>query len=251
MLIRRLSEALRRQDWFVVLIEILIVAVGIVAGLQANEWAQECTERNLEQAALERLFQEANVNHQMLAYSVQREGRLNQLRRNAVQFADSDEPVPAEDLPLRIGINTLAMFPPIIPVSATFDELKSSGQYQLIRSAALRTQIAGFHSGMAELNRQLDSFTDSNDRFFEIYQQHVIWNYNPDSTTTDILLSTYDWDTLRADERFIFQIIGLLRNQLVIQEYLVDMRNQARSMCESLRELVDADGQNESCEQID
>lgn len=46
MIRRRLSDTLRRQDWFTVLIELLVVAIGIVLGLQASAWADR-------QAALE------------------------------------------------------------------------------------------------------------------------------------------------------------------------------------------------------
>lgn len=83
---------------------------------------------------------------------VQRTLQMNKLRRDAVQFADSNTAVPQDELPLKIGINTHAMFPAILPVSATYDELKSSGQMQLIRSPALREQIAVFHTDLAFQN---------------------------------------------------------------------------------------------------
>lgn len=238
MILNRLSKAIRKQDWFTVFLEFVIVAVGILAGLQANEWAQERQDRKQELASLERLFLESKNAHQVLNDYVQGTQRLNQLRRNAVQFVDSNSPVPENPLPLKIGINTLGRFPAVNPVTIAYDELKSSGQMQLIRSAALRDQIAQFHSGLDELNGLLRSFADNNDRFFIVYQRHVIWNYNPDSSTSDILLSTFDWDSLRADEEFIFIVIGLLRNQLVAEEGLLFLREQALSLCKTLGERV-------------
>jgi hypothetical protein len=41
MILNRLSKSIRKQDWFAVLIEFIVVVAGIFAGLQANEWAQE------------------------------------------------------------------------------------------------------------------------------------------------------------------------------------------------------------------
>jgi hypothetical protein len=52
------------------------------------------------------------------------------------------------------------------------------------------------------------------------------------------LLSTYDWETLRADEEFIFRIIGLLRNQLVAEESLVELRKKAKALCETLGDAI-------------
>lgn len=238
MILHRLSKSIRKQDWFAVLIEFVVVVAGIFAGLQANDWAQERQDRRQERAALERLFLEADDAHQLLNGYVQRTLRLNQVRRNAVQFADSDAPVPEDELPLKIGINTLAMFPPVIPIAVAYDELKSSGQLQLITSASLRGQIAEFHANLAFQNRLLQGFADGTDRFQEVYKEHVIWEYNPESTTSDILLSTYNWSSLRSDESFVFEIIGLLRNQLVAEQGLIELRDQAASLCEILGDVV-------------
>lgn len=38
MILRRLSEAFRKQDWFTVMIETLIVVFGVFIGLQVNNW---------------------------------------------------------------------------------------------------------------------------------------------------------------------------------------------------------------------
>lgn len=239
MILLRLSKAFRRQDWLAVIIEFVVVVLGIFAGLQANEWAQERQDRESERAALERLFLEAESAQKMLSENLQRTQRMNQMRRNAVQFADSNAPVPDDDLQLRIGINTLAMFPAIIPVSVAYDELTSSGQMQLIRSPALREQIAVFHTSLDYDNQLRQGFSDGSVRFFDSYKRHVTWNYNPDATTSDILLSTYSWDSLRADKSFILEIIGQLRNQLVAEQGLMDLRDQALALCETLGDIVD------------
>ena len=238
MILRQLSKSIRKQDWFAVLIEFFVVVAGIFAGLQANDWAQERQDRKQERAALERLFLEVEDAHQLLNEYVQRTIRLNQVRRNAVQFADSNAPVPEDELPLKIGINTLGMFPPVIPVAVVYEELKSSGQMQLISSATLRRQLADFHANLAFQNRLLQGFSDGTNRFQEAYKEHVTWDYNPEATTSDILLSTYNWGSLRSDESFIFEIIGLLRNQLVAQQGLLELRDQAMSLCEILGETV-------------
>ena len=39
MILRRLTTALRKQDWFTVVIETLIVVLGVFLGLQVNNWS--------------------------------------------------------------------------------------------------------------------------------------------------------------------------------------------------------------------
>jgi hypothetical protein len=184
------------------------------------------------------LFLEAESAHQLLNAYVQQALRLNRMRRNAVQFADSHEPVPEDELPLKIGINTLAIFPAVMPVAVAYDELKSSGQMQLIRSAPLRAQIAEFHADLAVHDQLQQGFRNGANRFHEVYREHVIWDYNPEATTSDILLSTYNWESLRSDETFMFEIIGLLRNQLVAEQGLIALRDQANSLCETLGDKI-------------
>lgn len=41
MIIRSLSDSIRRQDWFTVLVEIVIVVVGVFLGIQVSEWSDE------------------------------------------------------------------------------------------------------------------------------------------------------------------------------------------------------------------
>ena len=38
MILRRLTNAFRKQDWFTVFIETLIVVLGVFIGLQVNNW---------------------------------------------------------------------------------------------------------------------------------------------------------------------------------------------------------------------
>lgn len=241
MILRRITGALRKQDWTTVSIDFLIVVVGIFAGLQANEWAQARQDRADERAALERLFVEIENTTQDLEDFITRGKRLNGLRRNAVQFIDSEDPLPDNELPLKIGINTLAQFPPVLPVSVVYDELKSSGQLRLIQNADVRTGLAEFHTGLEWLNRIRDGFRQGTDQFWVSYQRNITWAYNSEATTSDILISTFDWGRLRADDEFKFAAIGLLRNQLVTELGLIDLQKLARSSCQILAKEINRD----------
>jgi hypothetical protein len=46
MLLQRLATAFRRQDWFTVILEVIIVVVGILIALQVENWNQDRRERN-------------------------------------------------------------------------------------------------------------------------------------------------------------------------------------------------------------
>ena len=55
MILRKLAASLRAQDWFTVVLEILIVVVGIFIGLQVDEWNKGRLEDQRAHQALEDL----------------------------------------------------------------------------------------------------------------------------------------------------------------------------------------------------
>ena len=56
MILRRISEGIKNQDWFVVTVEVMIVVVGIFFGLQVDDWNDVRKDRALERQYLERLY---------------------------------------------------------------------------------------------------------------------------------------------------------------------------------------------------
>ncbi|MEO0818771.1 MAG: DUF6090 family protein, partial [Pseudomonadota bacterium] len=58
MILRKLASAIRRQDWFTVALEIVIVMIGILLGLQVNAWNQARIDRAEEAVFLRALYQD-------------------------------------------------------------------------------------------------------------------------------------------------------------------------------------------------
>ena len=77
MILRRLADGIKNQDWFVVVVEIMIVVVGIFIGLQVDDWNEARLDRLEEQKVLARL-------HNELETSVDPEGMT---RQYAIQFS--------------------------------------------------------------------------------------------------------------------------------------------------------------------
>ena len=48
MILRRIAQSFRQQDWFTVLVEITIVVLGVFIGIQVSNWNEGLAERNTE-----------------------------------------------------------------------------------------------------------------------------------------------------------------------------------------------------------
>lgn len=58
MILRRVTQHVKAQNWFAVGIDLLIVVFGVVIGLQAQDWISEQSRRQLELRYTERLHEE-------------------------------------------------------------------------------------------------------------------------------------------------------------------------------------------------
>ena len=76
MIVKRVAEALRRQDWAAVAIEFLLILMGILLAFQINEWASEREARAQRAAATERLLGEAEETVAYFRAGVRSQGAL-------------------------------------------------------------------------------------------------------------------------------------------------------------------------------
>ena len=61
MIIRRVAQAVREQNWFTVAVEVAVVVAGIFIGLQVDDWNQQRLERESDQRALALFIDELDL----------------------------------------------------------------------------------------------------------------------------------------------------------------------------------------------
>ncbi|MCA8889989.1 MAG: hypothetical protein KDA46_14240 [Parvularculaceae bacterium] len=146
MILRRITNALKRQDWITVLIETLIVVLGVFLGLQVNNWNAERTEHaqslTFTHALENDLHADAALYRQIADYySTVREDGLRAL-------ASLEGSAPLADEALVVNAYRASQVA-LAPVNrSTFDELVSTGRINLITDLTLRaaaTEHFGFN----------------------------------------------------------------------------------------------------------
>jgi len=160
----RLAEALKRQDWVAVSIELLVVVVGVLVALWLNQSVERRQTRALEHTYLLRLKEDL----QMEQEETQHFTRIARDRLAAVSLLDTLATNPL--MPLKdsravvcaLATVSWGSFPPIHNIS--YDELQSTGRTSLIRSVALRRALAEHYAMVADFARPGLSTTDQ-DRF--------------------------------------------------------------------------------------
>lgn len=143
MILRRLANAIRRQDWFTVLIEIMIVVIGVVLALQVQQWAQAHEERKTEAAYLSRLYEE------VLNLEATR-APIIQFRENV--FAGATSAAPAllglEERALTkeecFGIGYASILSNPTSDLAILNELQATGRLYLVQEETLKSSIRSY-----------------------------------------------------------------------------------------------------------
>jgi len=146
MILRRISNALRKQDWATVLIEILIVVVGVVVGIEVANWNEARLDVRKGEEFAERLTADLRVekwNYDVIvAY-------LEDVRKNIdLALAVLEEEAEATDEQLLIYAYRATQYAGGVRRRATFDELTSTGSIGLITDTALRDTAVLFYTSL-------------------------------------------------------------------------------------------------------
>ncbi len=161
MIIQRLAAAIRRQDWFQVVIEVFIVVVGIFIGLQVDDWNQNRMDRKTERAYLERLYSDFNENKQEL-------GVLSGIHREiATQISAVTDYLAAEVINQQkasgFAENEVRFYalPSAVLKTGTINELISTGRLALITNQSIRDAINTVNSAHTSAKEQLEYMRDN------------------------------------------------------------------------------------------
>ncbi|MEM9014355.1 MAG: hypothetical protein AAGB02_04525 [Pseudomonadota bacterium] len=152
MLLRRITEHVKAQNWTAVALDFVIVVVGVFIGIQVANWNDSRNDLRLEQDYLDRLAVDMALTLSKFSETAdlyrQRKATSTQLISAATTSSTSgDNLVAAARSFFTSGWTT----PQFNPVDATFQDLSSTGNLQLIRDTALRDAIISLYAQYGEI----------------------------------------------------------------------------------------------------
>ncbi len=144
MILRRLSDAASRQNWFSVLVELLVIAVGIYAGLQVDAWQGERAKQAEADYYLGRLVVELDETVMLVEQAVaggesmiERSARaIDTLRSGSLD--ERSKPGFDEDF------HALLNMPRFFFTASALTELQATGSFEAIDDDDLRLALVNF-----------------------------------------------------------------------------------------------------------
>jgi hypothetical protein len=145
MLLRRVIEHVKAQNWTAVALDFVIVVTGVFIGIQVSNWNAAQADRQRAYGYLERIRDDLDadldsyMNRVRFWSDVMAQGRL------ALDYAASDDADRTSDWKILLAYFQASQVGEHITTDSTYEELKSAGELRLIGDPALRDQLAYYY----------------------------------------------------------------------------------------------------------
>ena len=152
MILKRLADAFRQQNWFTVGLELVIVVAGIFIGLQVDDWNNLRKDRADEQHYLNRLHEEILNAEKLSSRVVDRRIDLQSRLKDILDavFVDTDRSSLTDDDCFAIG--SLHFFNVVVSGLSAAEELTASGRMDILRDTELRATLGALKQAQEATN---------------------------------------------------------------------------------------------------
>jgi hypothetical protein len=233
MILRRITEHVKSQNWTAVGIDFVIVVVGVFVGIQVSNWNEERRTRMVEHDLINRLHEETQELLELQDESLAELMKMVdvQLAINPVLFSQEPErPLGIYECEAIASSHILRRPPDEIP---TLDEMLATGRFEVLRNQTIKQQLSNY---ILVRERWRGRYVESASGFFRLHSRH------PDLITVGRapLDTGYDgrWDFL-SGEGFRWDVqcdIEKMRETPGFLNEYVDNLGRSSSLVESYQE---------------
>ncbi|MCL6699852.1 DUF6090 family protein [Sphingomonas sp. NSE70-1] len=217
---RRWSEQARDQNWFGIIIDLVIVVAGVFLAIQAANWNDARKERAEERRYYAQIIADLRVDQATLHDALRRSNALDAAAENTLRaMREGILPgVSPEHFARDIHYAGYLYIPPT--VRRSYDELISTGNLGLLQSEQAKASIASYYSRFDEL-RQWDELMRS--------QQGRYWAATSGVLPRPILRDLLEERAIKISDAEAGAILAELRSRDQVDDMLVGMAaHQAR-----------------------
>lgn len=140
MILRRITQHVKDQNWFAVALDFFIVVTGILIAFQITNWSEARSDRVRERQIIERLHSDFVVLDQWQEERVEHMEPLVEELPIIVKII-INEPKDSDLARIQIFFKEFTGFPPTSGQSDTYEQLVSSGDMNLISNEELRSEL--------------------------------------------------------------------------------------------------------------
>jgi len=146
MILRRVIDHFRKQEWTAIAIDFLIVVIGVFVGLQVSNWNGQRQTRHLEGYYLSSLSQEIEENIEAFDNWKTLESQRREMAGDFVRALNASASTDQELYDAGVQFMTEAWWLPYFnPTMTVFNDMNETGNLQVIRNKALRESVIALY----------------------------------------------------------------------------------------------------------
>ena len=218
MILRRLSQSLKEQNWTAISIEFILLVSGVFLGIQVSNWNADRVDANRGQAYLERIGDDLDADLAAYQDRVNFWGGVSVYGAKGLAYAETGDAKGATQWDLLLAYFQSSQVAEFYATDATFEELKSAGELGLIKDARFRQALAQYYSqafnpALTERPRYREHVRG----VIPLEVQSYIWMqcYSSDASTQKMLPCKSP-----LDEKQTTVIVDAIRNDKVLMQEL-------------------------------
>ena len=239
MLLRRVTEHVRSQNWFAVFVDLLIVIVGIYLGLQASAWQESRRDEHRGQEILERLRADFETIGGEIDVALEYHWGIIE-GMNAVLAASETGIVADEDRDRFVyGLDSALKYSAGGGNSNTYVDIRSSGQTFLIENPRLRSALSEYDNLHRESSLMFLQFWQAQRNHEIAFSQHFELSGTREWVDEAEVffpgaVESFDIEAMADDPDFRLASQRLADYQTYFQIRHLTMRGAAQKICDLL-----------------
>jgi len=145
MILRRLSQSLKEQNWTAIWIEFILLVAGVFLGIQVANWNAERADNVRAQAYLARIEDNLNTDLQTIQHREVFWQQVINYGNSAIRYAETGELVDGSAWKTVLAFYQASQVWPWVGNDTTYQELLNGGELSLIKDESLRTALSSYY----------------------------------------------------------------------------------------------------------
>ncbi len=177
MLLRRVIDHVRAQNWTAVALDFVIVVVGVFIGIQVSNWNSAQADRARGRGFLERIVGDIDADIEDYANRLKFWGEVTAYGETVVAYADTGDAGGLSDWELTLAFFQASQVAEFYTTSATWDEMRGGGELSLISNLDLRRTLSRYYTiaGNPALSERL-AYREHVREIIPLDVQNYIWS---------------------------------------------------------------------------
>jgi len=219
MILRRLSQSLKEQNWTAIWIEFILLVSGVFLGIQVANWNATRVDASRATAYLERIRDDINADLCNYQDRISFWNDVSSYGAKGLAYAETGDAKNATQWDLLLAYFQSSQVAEFYTTDATFEELKSAGELGLIKDTRFRYELSQYYSlGFNPLLTERPPYREHVRGIIPLEVQTYIWTacYSTSTLSVQKMLPCKP----PLDEKAAAVIVDTIRNDKILMAEL-------------------------------